>query len=300
MAMGRRSALALLGASGLSWGQSAAVPGGPGFICPMDKDVKSQAAGKCPRCGMKLVANLPEPMAYRLEVETRPDPPTTGHDTTHLVYRVRHPQSGAVVKDFELIHERLFHSFLISFDLADFAHEHPELRPDGSFLLPVKFTRAVPYRVVADFYPRGGTPQFLTATVFPRHAVLAEPPRLAARSGTERGGNLSLELLTEPAEPIAGLETLLFFRPKPADGLEPYLAAWGHLLVASDDLVDLAHEHPLYVDGVPPPELRAPWPQRIQFNHIFARARTYRLWVQVVRAGVVNTVRFDVPVKALG
>lgn len=267
----------------------------------MDKDVKSLGAGKCPRCGMRLVANLPDPLTYRLELETRPDPPSAGEATTHLLYRVRHPQTGAIVKDFEIIHERLFHTFLISFDLADFAHEHPEPRADGSFLLPVKFRRAVPYRLVADFYPRAGTPQFLTATVFPRHATLPGVPALAASpAGPRQGANLAIELVTEPAEPIAGLETLLFFRLTPPDDLEPYLGAWGHLLMASDDLVDLAHEHPLYVDGVPPTELRAPWPRRIQFNHIFARARTYRLWLQVKRAGVLNTVHFDVPVKTLG
>jgi hypothetical protein len=50
---------ALLGLAGLGLrGQSP----GPGFICPMDKDVKSATVGKCPRCGMKLVANLPDPI----------------------------------------------------------------------------------------------------------------------------------------------------------------------------------------------------------------------------------------------
>ncbi|MCC6538495.1 MAG: hypothetical protein IT162_13145 [Bryobacterales bacterium] len=268
----------------------------------MDKDVKSPGAGRCPRCGMRLVANLPEALAYRLEVTTRPDPPALGGATTHVIYRVRHPHTGAVVKAFDVIHERVFHTFVISFDLADFAHEHPEPRPDGSFLLPVQFRRAVPYRVVADFFPTGSTPQFLTATVFPRQSRLPEVPRLSATpAGPRRAANLALELTTEPAEPVAGLETLLFFRlTPPADLVEPYLGAWGHLLIASDDLLDLAHEHPVYVDGVPPPDLRAPWPGRIQFNHIFARARTYRLWVQVKRAGVVNTVSFDVTVKALG
>jgi len=298
MTMTRRSALSWLGAAPLLRGQTGS---GPGFVCPMDKDVKSPAAGKCPRCGMRLVANLREPAAYRLELETRPDPPVAGNATTHLIYRVRHPQTDAVVKDFELIHERVLHSFLISFDLADFAHEHPEPRPDGSFLLPVKLARAVPYRVVADCYPRGATPQFLTATVFPRHATLPDVPVLKPwPGGRQQGGNLTVELVTEPAEPIAGLETLLFFRLTPAEGMEPYLGAWGHVLMASDDLVDLTHEHPMYVDGVPPPELRSPWPQRIQFNHIFARARVYRLWLQVMRAGLVNTVRFDLAVKPLG
>jgi len=32
------------------------------FTCPMDRDVRSKTPGKCPRCGMTLVANLPDPV----------------------------------------------------------------------------------------------------------------------------------------------------------------------------------------------------------------------------------------------
>jgi hypothetical protein len=281
----RRTALIGLAGLGLR-GQSA----GPGFICPMDKDVKSATIGKCPRCGMRLVANLPDPIEYLLDLRAAPG---------ELEFRVRHPKTGQPVREFEVMHERLMHAFLISADLADFAHDHPSLRPDGSFALSVKLARAVPYRVVADFYPKGGTPQFLAKTIFPPRAPLVPPPDLDPDLAPKPAANLSVELVTEPAQPIAGQETLLFFRVTPHAGLEPYLAAWGHLLAASDDLVDVMHDHPLYVDGVPPPDLRAPSPRQIQFNLIFPRERTYRVWVQFRREGVVNTVAFTIPVRAL-
>ena len=37
----------------------------------------------------------------------------------------------------------------------------------------------------------------------------------------------------------------------------------------------------------------------IQFNLFFPRARTYRIWVQFQRKGVVNTASFTVPVSEL-
>jgi hypothetical protein len=49
------------------------------------------------------------------------------------------------------------------------------------------------------------------------------------------------------------------------------------------------HSHPFLAEGGP----------QIQFNMIFPRARTYRVWVQFQRQGVVNTVAFNVPVAAL-
>jgi hypothetical protein len=281
---------ALLGLAGLGLrGQSP----GPGFICPMDKDVKSATVGKCPRCGMKLVANLPDPIEYLLDLRA------TRGESALLEFRVRHPKTGQTVREFEVMHERLMHAFVISADLLDFAHDHPSLRPDGSFALAVKFARAVPYRVVADFYPKGGTPQFLAKTVFPANAPLVAPPHLDPDLEPKSAANLSVELVTEPAQPIAGQETLLFFRVTPYSGLQPYLAAWGHLLAASDDLVDVMHDHPLYVDGVPPPDLRTESPKQIQFNLIFPRERIYRVWAQFQREGIVNTVAFTIPVKAL-
>ena len=79
--------------------------------------------------------------------------------------------------------------------------------------------------------------------------------------GAEGAANLGVSLVTEPARPLAGMKTMLFFRLEPADGLEPYLGAWGHMLAASEDLVDMIHDHPFLAEGGP----------QIQFNLIFPR-----------------------------
>jgi len=246
---------------------------------------------------MKLVANLPDPEEFRLDLETLPRVARPGR-TTHLRLALHHPKTGEVVRDFELLHERLFHLFVISDDLSFFAHDHPTQNPDGSFLLPIVLPKPAAYRVVADTYPKNATPQFLAKTIITPGARFATP-KLPPSLGPQSGLNLTVELETEPKQPIAGQETLLFFRLKPADGLQQYLAAWGHMLVASQDLIDVVHDHPLYVDGVSPPDLKKQWPSQIQFNIIFPRETTYRVWVQFQRERVVNTVAFNIPVKAL-
>ena len=106
---------------------------------------------------------------------------------------------------------------------------------------------------------------------------------------TKATENLSVSLVSDPPQPIAGTKTMLFFRLDPADGIEKLLGAWGHMLAASDDLVDLVHTHPFIADGGP----------EMQFNIYFPRAQTYRIWVQFQREGVINTARFDVPVRNL-
>ena len=37
----------------------------------------------------------------------------------------------------------------------------------------------------------------------------------------------------------------------------------------------------------------------MEFEVVFPREQTYRIWVQFQKRNIVNTVRFDVPVHAL-
>jgi len=149
------------------------------------------------------------------------------------------------------------------------------------------------YRVVGDLYPTGGTPQLIAKTVIVPGAPGADVPLVDAKLQPELGvshcKNMDVELVMDPPVPIVGLKTLLFFKITPADGLEQYLSSWAHMLVASDDTIDLVHDHPYIADGGP----------QMQFNIIFPRARTYRIWVQFQRKGVVNTAEFTIPVFEL-
>jgi hypothetical protein len=60
------------------------------------------------------------------------------------------------------------------------------------------------------------------------------------------------------------------------------------MLVASNDLIDMMHEHPFLADGGP----------RVEYEVVFPRPGAYRVWVQFQSAGEVNTATFDVPVVA--
>jgi len=252
----------------------------------MDKDVRSAEPGVCPRCGMKLVAGIPDAREFRVLLERHPG---------SLILRVQDPDSGKPVRDFEIMHEKLYHLFVVSQDLGFFQHIHPEAQPDGSFTVPLQFPHPGMYRILSDFYPKGATPQLIANTViipgtgFPL-AVANPVPDVAPK----KSENLDVELVTEPAKPIAGFKTLMFFRLKPNDGIEPYIGAMGHMLAASADLIDMVHGHPIYVTEPPTGDYK-----QLQFNMIFPREGMYRIWVQFQRKGVVNTVAFNVPVGKL-
>jgi len=257
----------------------------------MDPEVRSKGPGKCPRCGMVLVPGIPQPVEYPLEFKAQPRQIPAGRDVI-FDFRVLDPKNFKPVRQFEIVHEKLFHLFVVSQDLEYFAHVHPEFRPDGWFRLKTKLPKPGTYKLLADFDPAGGTPQ-LAAKLFstagyiePLEKTIARP---AADLTAKQGPNLEVELTAEPAHPIAGKKTMLFFKVKPADGLEQYIGAWAHMLAVSNDLIDTIHSHPFIADGGP----------QLQFNIFFPREATYRLWVQFQRKGVVNTVAFTLPVEQL-
>lgn len=254
----------------------------------MHPDVHSSQPGYCPRCGMQLVANLPDRIEYPLKIELHPSAPRAGKDL-QFAFTVMDPKTGRPVTDFQVMHEKLFHLFIVSQDLKYFRHDHPEPQPDGVFQFNANLPKPGMYRILSDFYPTGGTPQLIVKTVILPGTAITAGAELKPDLSPKKSANMHVSLTMQPAQPIAGMKTLLFFHVDPADGLEPYLGSWGHMLVASDDLVDMIHDHPYIADGGP----------QMQFNIIFPRARTYRVWVQFQRKGVVNTAAFNVPVSDL-
>src|SRR5665213_1007239 len=263
------------------------------FICPMDPDVRSNQPGTCRRCGMKLREGIPEPVEFHMDLTLTPRA-VKPNQTEQLKFSVHDPWKDRPVKDFQIVHEKLFHMFVVSQDLQFFVHDHPVIQPDGDFLYSLAFPKPGMYRVLGDFYPDGATPQLIAKTVL----VPGTPPapvHLTRDYSTKDAANMQVEFRTEPPQAIAGLKTQLHFTLKPPgglgelDGFEKYIGAWGHMLVASEDLIDLIHTHPFIADGGP----------NVQFDVTFPRPGTYRVWVQFQRKGVVNTAHYDVPVQEL-
>jgi hypothetical protein len=258
------------------------------YQCPMDPDVRSNLPGKCPRCGMELRAGIPEPLEFPMDFSVGPQPVRTGVKET-LTFAVRDPENGKQVQHYQLVHERLFHLFVVSQDLKFFIHDHPVFdEKDYKFRYDVKFPTPGMYRVLGDFFPEGATPQLNAKTVLVPGGQM-QVPELKKDYSTKQMENMKVTLSTEPPQPIAGIETRMFLHLEDADGMELYLGAWAHMLAASDDLIDLMHTHPYQADGSPD----------MQFRVYFPRGHGYRVWLQFQKKGIVNTAYFDVPVKEL-
>ena len=258
----------------------------------MHPEIRKPAAGKCPLCGMALVSKILEPVEYPVEFAFTPATIPAGQPLT-IDIKAFDPVTGAPVKNYEIVHEKPMHLFVISADLEYFAHEHPVMVPGGTFQHRTTLPKPGVYKIFADFYPLNGTPQLVPKIISTQgfskslDEVIVHPARDIA---PKQSVNLKVLLSLDPVEPIPAKKTLLFLDLDPEDGLEPYLGAWAHMLIESHDLIDTIHAHPSVADGS----------GKMQFDIFFPREAIYRIWIQFQRKGVVNTVAFTLPVKGLG
>ena len=269
---------------------------GSSFSCPMHPDVKSGRAGVCPRCGMALVPMDSELVGqYLLDFDLTPGPLRAG-ERGRVRFFISDPRTHAIVRDFDLIHEKRLHLFIVSDDLEYFSHVHPVLHPDGSWDLDVVLPRQGVYQLCADFMPAGGTPQLIQKSVITAGYAgdLAEAASHLVPDLTPKTlGGVRVRIETPRA--IAGIEQSLTFvledagNGEPIRDLEPFLGAWGHLFIASWDLADVTHSHPL-------PEVSVPGGPTITFQTRFARSGLYRVWAQFERRGETITAPFTIPV----
>jgi hypothetical protein len=240
---------------------------------------------------MTFVEGVPDTIEYPVDLSIDPLVPHP-NELTRLTFGLVDPRTDRPVRNLEIVHEKLYHVFVVSQDLSFFLHTHPERQGDEDFHLDVRLPKPGMYRVLSDFYPSGATPQLITNTLFVSgNAAAVDRTPIQADLSPKTTENARVELSLSPPHVVARTDVSMMFRVTPDQGVETYLGAWGHMLAASADLVDMTHNHPIAAsDSTGGAE------KDIQFTMAFPRAGVYRVWVQFQRLGVVNTVAFNVPV----
>ena len=270
------------------------------YTCPMHPEVRSEAPGGCPQCGMPLVpVGASGGPPYRVRLEARPAKPHPG-EPVQLRFVVVEPERDEPVRRFEIVHDMPFHLFIVSDDLEHYDHVHPALREDGSLdletVLPVKGG----YSLFCDFYPSGGTPQVVKLRLETVGAAgkAASATLVPDRDFSKTVDGIRFDRSIVPSPPAAGRIAVLQFHltdaltGKPVDDLEPYLAAWGHTLILNGDASEYVHSHP--VQSVPlgaQRELARGGPD-VSFTAMIKTPGPHRLWSQFLRGGRVTTVSF--------
>lgn len=287
-----------------------ATAGGPatdaatGYACPMHADVRSDRAGKCPVCGMDLVAVNPGVSNnFDVVVTAKPDP-EAGKKTTIELEVV--DDGKARVKDFEVVHEKKLHLLMVSKDLSWFAHEHPELQPDGTLTLDFTFPAGGLYTLYADFRPAGALGQVIQKPI--TVSGEAGPPVALRQDDLTKAKAIANHQVRMKASSLTSGDnvTLEFFITKggrPVKNLTPYLGAQGHCVIISQDGSKFLHSHPNEGgdhDHAPgsAPHKDAATPGKVSFSTQFPTPGLYKVWGQFLHGDEMIIADFVVDVAA--
>jgi hypothetical protein len=196
---------------------------------------------------------------------------------------------GEAVTEYDVDHDVDLHLIAVRRDLTGFQHVHPELGTDGVWRVPLALDPGA-WRLFADFTPTAlGENLTLGADLSVPGAYA--PAELPAGSPTAEVDGFTV-VLTGSLEPGRESElTLSVSRDgRPVTDLEPYLGAFGHLVVLRDGDLAYLHAHPVGEAGGAP---ATPGPH-IRFATTAPSAGDYRLFLDFQHDGVVRTAAFTV------
>jgi hypothetical protein len=223
---------------------------------------------------------------------------------------------GAPVRSLEYVHERPLHLIVVSDDLAEFAHIHPELVAGDRYEVTHTFERGGRYRLYADFTPPGFAQRVESFDITVAGPTRKPEPLVADTTLTKETCGLRLSLTGPPTIHAAEDVELKFAVRDAATGgyvadLEPYLGAWAHFIIIDQQRQSFIHAHPLEAEnaasapaltqshihgaGAQPP---GPPPAEIRALTSLPKPGLYKLWAQFQRAGQVITQPFTIRVAA--
>lgn len=198
---------------------------------------------------------------------------------------------GRPVTAYTPTHDKDLHLIAVRRDTTGFQHLHPTLDASGTWTAPVKLTPGV-WRLFADFRPAAADEAITLGTDL-SVAGGYDPRPLPATTRTAQVDGYTVTLAGDLAVGASSELTLTVSKGgKPVTDLQPYLAAYGHLVALRAGDLAYLHVHP---EGEPGDGITEPGPD-IVFDTTAPTAGTYRLFLDFQHDGAVRTAEFTLAV----
>lgn len=240
-------------------------------------------------------------------------PPTTPlplGSPVSLFMRVQDASTGLPLQNLEVVHEKPMHMFIVSQDLSEFQHVHPQLVSPGLLEIPATFKKAGPYSFFAQFKPAQQPEQTVTSSFkVPGLPMPVQPLRLDMtlpktcfdpdRTGALQAYTYQVsQLPTKIGQPVQ-FKVHIMKNGLPVEKVEPFLGAAGHAVLVSANHQSFIHAHAM--DGPMPGMAHSPAqapmdmsddPSTLVFesDEKIQRPGVYKAWVQTQIDGRVKTV----------
>lgn len=285
------------------------------FLFACETDVVSNQNAAATNATPMTKPVLTEKGVYTAELVTTPSEVKAG-EKTDLTFIVKNP-GGEKIKDLQIVHEKPMHLLIVSNDLDEFYHEHPEAQADGSYKASFTFPNGGGYKLYTDFTPFDSKQVVHDFALNVGGNARAAKPLVPDANFEKTVENLRV-VMKPDGNPESDKEMMLSFNVfdaatnQPVTDLENYLGEKAHFVVVSKDLQEFVHAHPMSTDNAKAAEhshasatghagddkMANPAAAATVSAHItFPTASVYKIWAQFKRNGKVITVPFTVDVK---
>ncbi|HEX8496503.1 MAG TPA: hypothetical protein VF661_04845 [Actinomycetales bacterium] len=195
---------------------------------------------------------------------------------------------GEPVTAFTPTHDEELHLVVVRRDGTGFRHVHPERDAAGRWTVPITLPDAGSYKVFADTAPQGRD-EALTLAADLQVAGDYRPVPIPAPSPTATVDGYTVRLTGDLVAGRTSPLSLSVSRDgRPVTDLQPYLAAYGHLVSLREGDLAYLHTHP---EGAPD-DGRTPAGPDVSFGVDVPTEGTYLLYLDFKHDGVVRTAAF--------
>jgi hypothetical protein len=206
----------------------------------------------------------------------------TGRDP--FTFHIQGPDGHPATR-FAMEREKRLHLIAVRHDLSGFQHVHPSMAPDGTWTVPLTLTGG--YRVYADFAALDGSGRQNLVLGTDISAGDGPPVPLPAPSTVDTVDGLTVSYA---GSLTAGVVEPLLFRVTRSGApvaVQPYLGAYGHLVMLRQADLGYLHVHPEpgLAEGA------------AKFWVVAPSTGTFRMYLDFQVDGTVHTAQFTVLVS---
>ena len=253
---------------------------------------------------------------FAVEFKAAPDQPKA-EEQVDLSFVVKN-SSGGIIKDLQIVHEKPMHLIVVSEDLAEFYHLHPEAQADGSYKTSFAFKNGGKFKLYADLSP---VKDRQLVRIFDLNVAGNERAKEELKTDAKFEKTLEdLRVVMKPdGEFAANKQLMLAFNvfdartSQPVNDLQKYLGETAHFVIVNKDLNEFVHAHPMSADNVKQDgahahdgssatkhddKLMSAAANSVAAHVSFPKAGIYKIWAEFQRNGKVTAVPFVVNVKA--
>ena len=214
---------------------------------------------------------------------------------TKFSYKIKNDKGG-ILKNYEVVHEKITHFIVVRKDLQKFLHLHPDFnKATGEFTVDITFPTDGPYRVFPDFTPAEDNPQKQPVTVYhdidvgdvseyKAQPVLPDTQPRKTVGEYQITYNFPTEVMMR-SEISYGLT--LEKNDQPITDLQTYLGALGHSVILKEGTLNFIHTHAGETGTGP----------KIEFSTTFSESGIYKIFTQFQHQNKVITTDYVLKVN---